>query len=71
MARRFQRGGRAHQAPYTEEVAIPAGALLIGRRLADEGCPRDEIHDFLSANFRRIDVPATLDRVFEPSSMAS
>ena len=71
MARRFQRRGRAPQTEHSNEAAVPAGAVLIGRSMAADGHPRDEIQDFLSANFRRIDVPATLDRVFEPAPLPS
>jgi len=50
---------------------IPAGAVLMARRLADEGHTRDEVTEFLAENFRRIDVPAAVDHAFQDASPAS
>jgi hypothetical protein len=50
---------------------IPAGAVLMARRLADEGHTRDEVTEFLAENFRRIDVPAAVEHAFQVPSPAS
>ena len=49
---------------------MPAGAVLMARRLADEGHTRDEVTEFLAENFRRIDVPAAVDHAFQDASPA-
>jgi len=58
--RRFE---RSVEPPPSDDV--PAGALLLARRMADEGHPREEVAEFLADNFRRIDVPAAVDRAFQ------
>ena len=50
---------------------VPAGALLLARRMADEGHSRDEVAEFLAENFRRIDVPAAVDHAFQDATAAS
>ncbi|HEX5910698.1 MAG TPA: hypothetical protein VFY44_09410 [Thermoleophilaceae bacterium] len=50
---------------------IPAGAVLMARRMADEGHTRGEVAEFLAENFRRIDVPAAVDHAFQDASAAS
>ena len=50
---------------------VPAGALLMARRLADEGHTRDEVTEFLAENFRRIDVPAAVDHAFQDARVES
>ncbi len=57
--RRFERGLEPDPAKD-----VPAGALLMARRLADEGHTRGEVTEFLAENFRRIDVPAAVDHAF-------
>ena len=57
--RRFERGVEPDPAKD-----VPAGAVLMARRLADEGHTREEVTEFLAENFRRIDVPAAVDHAF-------
>jgi len=45
--------------------------VLIGRSMVADGHSRDEIQEFLALNFRRIDVAATLDRVYEDSALSA
>ena len=71
MARRFRRGNRSHDADHAADEAVPPGAVLIGRSMAADGHSRDEIQEFLALNFRRIDVAATLDRVYEDSALSA
>ena len=52
VPRRFERG--LEPGPAKD---VPPGALLMARRMADEGHTRDEVAEFLAENFRRIDVP--------------
>jgi hypothetical protein len=47
-----------------KDGAVPAGALAMARRLADEGHSREEVSAFLDENFRRIDVPAAVAEAF-------
>jgi len=49
---------------------VPAGAVLMARRLADEGHTREEVTEFLADNFRRIDVPAAVDHAFQDAAAA-
>ena len=58
--RRFE---RSVEPPPADDV--PAGALLLARRMADEGHPREEVAEFLADNFRRIDVAGAVDRAFQ------
>jgi len=64
--RRFE---RSVDPPPAEDV--PAGALLMARRLADEGHTREEVTEFLADNFRRIDVPTAVGHAFQDASAAS
>jgi hypothetical protein len=66
VPRRFD---RSVEPPPAEDV--PAGALLMARRLADEGHTREEVTEFLAENFRRIDVPAAVDHAFQDAPTAS
>ena len=50
---------------------VPPGALLMARRMADEGHTRDEVAEFLAENFRRIDVPSAVDHAFTDAPAAS
>ena len=58
--RRFE---RSVEPPPADDV--PAGALLVARRMADEGHPREEVAEFLDGNFRRIDVSAAVAHAFQ------
>ncbi|HYI36868.1 MAG TPA: hypothetical protein VEX39_09705 [Thermoleophilaceae bacterium] len=64
--RRFE---RSVEPPPADDV--PAGALLMARRLADEGHTREEVTEFLADNFRRIDVPTAVGHAFHDASAAS
>ena len=66
VPRRFERSVEPDPAKN-----VPAGALLMARRMADEGHTREEVTEFLAENFRRIDVPAAVDHAFQDASAAS
>jgi len=57
---RFARSSRRGAAE-----AVPAGALLLARRLAEEGRSPEEVRRFLEENFRKLDVDAALAQAFD------
>jgi hypothetical protein len=64
------RFARTHGSDHATDGGVPAGALAMAQRLANEGYSREEVSAFLDENFRRIDVPAAVAQAFDGAAVS-